>query len=126
MLLQTSSGSRPPAAGSGPPPQDPLVIDLDGAGPRTTGAEGAQVFDLAGDGVFKPTSFVTGGTAFLALDRNGDGKPVVNVAFDSNGASWGGGGNPTDEWLRRLAWPLVEHSSANGLPIETVISVMLI
>lgn len=74
VLLQASGGSRPPAAGFGPPPQDPLVLDLDGAGPRTTGAEGAQVFDLAGDGAFKPTSFVTGGTAFLALDRNGNGR----------------------------------------------------
>lgn len=73
LLLQASGGPRPPAEG-GPPPQDPLVIDLDGTGPRTTGAEGAQVFDLAGDGVFKPTSFVAGNTAFLALDRNGNGR----------------------------------------------------
>lgn len=74
VLLQASGGARPSTAGSGPPPQDPLVIALDGAGPQTTGAEGAQIFDLAGDGAFKPTSFVTGGTAFLALDRNGNGR----------------------------------------------------
>jgi len=30
------------------------------------------------------------------------------------------------EHARQIAWPLVEHSSAQGLPIETVISVMLI
>lgn len=30
------------------------------------------------------------------------------------------------EQARKIAWPLVEHSSAQGLPIETVISVMLI
>src|SRR5690606_23777917 len=34
-------------------------------------------------------------------------------------------GIPLDR-ARRIAWPLVEHASANGLPIETVISVILI
>jgi hypothetical protein len=53
--------------------QDPLLIDLDGTGPATTGAEGAHPFDLSGKGKVLPTSFVQGGSAFLALDRNGDG-----------------------------------------------------
>ncbi|HLO66511.1 MAG TPA: hypothetical protein VK188_05795 [Holophaga sp.] len=56
------------------PPKDPLVVDLEGGGPRTTGAGGARAFDLGGDGRVAPTSFVTGGSAFLALDRNGNGS----------------------------------------------------
>jgi len=55
------------------PKKDPLVVDLDGSGPRTTGSSGAQAFDLAGDGSLAPTSFATGRTAFLALDRNANG-----------------------------------------------------
>jgi len=69
VLLQgrsTPSGARPP--------QDPLVVDLDGRGPETTGQPGARPFDLVGDGDVRPTSFVQGDTAFLALDRNGNGR----------------------------------------------------
>ena len=54
--------------------QDPLVLDLDGAGPRTTGQDGARAFDLQGDGRVAPTSFVSGNSAFLALDRDGNGR----------------------------------------------------
>lgn len=54
--------------------KDPLVIDLGGEGPTTTGAEGARAFDLAADGRTAPTSFARGATAFLALDRDGDGR----------------------------------------------------
>jgi hypothetical protein len=54
--------------------QDPLVIDLGGSGPQTTGLTGAQAFDLQGDGSTAPTSFVTGASAFLALDRDGNGR----------------------------------------------------
>lgn len=61
-------------AQSGSQRQDPLLLDLDGDGPETTGAEGARAFDLAGNGVIAPTSWVTGGDAFLALDRDGDGR----------------------------------------------------
>jgi len=57
-----------------PPKKDPLVFDLDGSGPRTTGQDGAKAFDLAGDGSLAPTSFASGRTAFLALDRNGNGR----------------------------------------------------
>lgn len=53
--------------------KDPLVVDLDGGGPDTTGAQGARLFDLEGNGSQAPTSFVRGETAFLALDRNGNG-----------------------------------------------------
>lgn len=56
------------------PPRDPLVLDLDGSGPATTGEAGARGFDLEGDGDPRPTSFVAGGTALLALDRDGNGR----------------------------------------------------
>ncbi len=58
------------------PPKDPLVIDFSGEGPTTTGARGAKVFDLGAEGQAAPTSFVSGDTAFLVLDRNGDG--IIN------------------------------------------------
>ncbi len=66
----TLSASRGPVNA----PQDPLVIDMDGTGPRTTGKTDAQAFDLMGDGDQRLTSFVSGNTAFLALDRNGNGR----------------------------------------------------
>lgn len=53
--------------------QDPLVIDLSGQGPQMTGLEGALSFDLDGDGSASPMSFVQGNSAFLAMDRDGDG-----------------------------------------------------
>lgn len=59
---------------SSPTSQDPLLIDLTGEGPQTTGEQGARSFDLAGNGETAPTSFARGGTAFLALDRNGNGS----------------------------------------------------
>lgn len=61
-------------ATSGGQRQDPLLLDLDGDGPETTGAGNARAFDLAGDGTVAPTSWVSGGDAFLALDRDGDGR----------------------------------------------------
>lgn len=80
-------GGRAPA----PPPKDPLVLDLTGEGPRTTGARGARSFDLAADGDLRGTSFVTGGTAFLALDRNGNGTVDSGAELfgDQHGAADG-------------------------------------
>lgn len=52
---------------------DPLALDLDGDGLRTTGVERGVAFDIDGDGVTDRVSFVTGGDAFVALDRNGNG-----------------------------------------------------
>jgi len=71
--------------------QDPLVIDLDGSGPRTTGRQGAQAFDLRGDGRNAPTSFVAGGSAFLALDRDGNGRidSGLELFGDQHGAKDG-------------------------------------
>lgn len=67
--MRVSLTSRRPAQ-----KQDPLLIDMDNSGPQTTGNVGARAFDLAGNGQVLPTSFVQGNSAFLALDRNGDGR----------------------------------------------------
>lgn len=59
-----------------PPPvqkSDPLALDLDGDGLKTTGIERGMAFDIDGDGATDRTSFVTGGDAFVALDRNDNG-----------------------------------------------------
>jgi len=53
---------------------DPLVLDLDGDGIELTSVEHGREFDLDGDGISDRTAFVTGGDAFLALDRNGNGS----------------------------------------------------
>lgn len=52
---------------------DPLVLDLDGDGIELTHHSAGAQFDLLGDGSKVSTAFVTGGDAFLALDRNGNG-----------------------------------------------------
>lgn len=59
-----------------PPPvqkSDPLALDLDGNGLQTTGVDRGVAFDIDGDGTTDRTSFVSGGDAFVALDRNGNG-----------------------------------------------------
>ncbi len=55
---------------------DPLALDLNGDGLKTTGVANGVNFDLDGDGEQEKMSFVTGGDAFLALDKNKDG--VIN------------------------------------------------
>lgn len=52
---------------------DPLVFDLDGDGIELTNYRDGARFDLLGNGQQVQAAFVTGGDAFLALDRNGDG-----------------------------------------------------
>lgn len=52
---------------------DPLVIDFTGEGIRLSDAKNGALFDLNGDGIRTQSAFVLGGTAFLALDRNGNG-----------------------------------------------------
>lgn len=52
--------------------QDPLVINLDGAGVRLTGQQ--KAFDLDGNGVSEMISSLAEGSAWLAVDRNGNGK----------------------------------------------------
>lgn len=53
---------------------DPLVIDLDGDGVELTGVERGASFDIDADGTPDRVSVPTGGDAFLALDRDGDGR----------------------------------------------------
>jgi hypothetical protein len=70
---------------------DPITLDLNGDGFQLTSfAKGAQ-FDILGNGQTANTAFVTGGDAFLALDRNEDG--IINsgkeLFGDQNGAANG-------------------------------------
>lgn len=53
---------------------DPLVLDLDGNGTDLTTPANGRWFDIDGDGRLDRTAFVTGNDAFLALDRNGNGR----------------------------------------------------
>jgi hypothetical protein len=67
---------------------DPIVLDLDGDGIELTGyADGAR-FDILGNGRAVNTAFVTGGDAFLAIDRNGNGTidSGKELFGDQNGA----------------------------------------
>jgi len=70
---------------------DPLVLDLSGEGIMTTGVESGVRFDLDGDGSEDQTSFATGGSWFLALDRNANGRidDGHELFGDQNGATHG-------------------------------------
>lgn len=67
---------------------DPITLDLDGDGIELTSYRGGARFDIEGTGRQVTTAFVTGGDAFLAIDRNGNG--VVDsgreLFGDQNGA----------------------------------------
>ncbi|NIA14739.1 MAG: hypothetical protein GWP08_11720 [Nitrospiraceae bacterium] len=52
---------------------DPVMFDLDGDGFELSNYRNGAKFDLLGNGSKVQTAFVTGGDAFLALDRNGNG-----------------------------------------------------
>lgn len=52
---------------------DPIVLDLDGDGIELTSYRDGARFDIEGAGRKVNTAFVTGGDAFLAIDRNGNG-----------------------------------------------------
>ncbi len=52
--------------------KDPLVINFNGTGAQLTDAKFA--FDLDADGQQENIAFVTGGSGFLALDKNNDGQ----------------------------------------------------
>ncbi|MBS1228717.1 MAG: hypothetical protein H6R17_1994 [Proteobacteria bacterium] len=67
--------------------QDPLVLNFDGAAAQLT--DQRFTFDLNSDGSNESINFVAGGSGFLALDRNGDGK--INNGSELFGAKSGNG-----------------------------------
>ena len=67
--------------------KDPLVVNFGGGPARLTG--GTVSFDLNGDGNAENISFAAGGSGFLALDANGDGK--VNDGSELFGPQSGNG-----------------------------------
>lgn len=70
---------------------DPLVLDLDGDGIELTGYTDGTRFDLLGNGQSVHTGFVTGGDAFLAMDRDADGRITSGRELfgEQNGAANG-------------------------------------
>jgi hypothetical protein len=55
---------------------DPIILDLNDDGFNLTSYKNGARFDILGSGQPVTTAFVTGGDAFLAMDRNGDG--IIN------------------------------------------------
>lgn len=74
----------------GPPPElkDPLVVDLGGA-PEAIDGSVRAAFDLDADGNLDEVPWVRGNSAFLALDRNGNG--VIDDGSELFGATTGDG-----------------------------------
>ncbi|MCF6286178.1 MAG: hypothetical protein L3K26_13450 [Candidatus Hydrogenedentes bacterium] len=66
---------------------DPIVFDLDEDGVELSSYQRGAQFDLTGSGRAQQVSFVQGGDAFLALDRNGDG--VINSGKELFGEQHG-------------------------------------
>ncbi len=57
------------------PPISPLVLDLDGDGVELTAlADSRAHFDLNTNGLAEKTAWISGDDAFLAFDRNGNGR----------------------------------------------------
>lgn len=67
--------------------QDPLVLNFNGSAAQLTNQRFR--FDLDADGKAEDINFVTGGSGFLALDRNGDNK--INNGTELFGAHSGDG-----------------------------------
>ena len=61
---------------NGPPCESPIVVDTTGQGFRLTSAANGVIFDIKGDGnpVQMAWTAAGSGNAFLALDRNGNGR----------------------------------------------------
>ncbi|HOJ32022.1 MAG TPA: hypothetical protein PKY35_04225 [Candidatus Hydrogenedentes bacterium] len=70
---------------------DPITLDLNGNGIQLTSYKEGARFDITGTGTPVTTAFVTGGDAFLAIDRNGNGKidSGKELFGDQNGAKNG-------------------------------------
>lgn len=67
--------------------QDPLVLNFNGTAAQLTSQR--FKFDLDSDGKNEEINFVSGGSGFLALDRNGDGR--INNGSELFGARSGDG-----------------------------------
>jgi len=67
--------------------KDPLLLNLAGNGPELSSTKYA--FDLDADGTTERVAMATGASAFLALDRNGDGR--INDGRELFGALGGDG-----------------------------------
>lgn len=67
--------------------QDPIVVDLDGDGIELTNVENGPMFDIKGTGEIVRTAWIRGGDAFLAVDRNGNGK--IDNGLELFGDQWG-------------------------------------
>lgn len=67
--------------------KDPLVLNFNGSAAQLTSQR--FKFDLDADGRAEDINFVAGGSGFLALDRNGDGK--INDGSELFGARSGDG-----------------------------------
>ena len=70
---------------------DPLVLDLDGDGLELSTIEEGVMFDVDGDGETERTAFARGDDAFLALDRNQNGRidGGLELFGDQHGAADG-------------------------------------
>ena len=66
---------------------DPLILNLHGGAAQLTDA--AFAFDINGDGTWENVSLATGGSGFIAFDRNGDGR--INDGSELFGSSSGDG-----------------------------------
>lgn len=66
---------------------DPLVVVMNGGAPTLSTTK--QAFDLNGDGKNENIAFATGGSGFLAFDKNADG--VINDGTELFGPSSGNG-----------------------------------
>ncbi|AFM26137.1 calcium-binding protein [Desulfomonile tiedjei] len=55
------------------PSRDPLVLDLDGEGIKTTNVKDGRYFDYNGDGFAEETGWVDPHDGILVMDRNGNG-----------------------------------------------------
>lgn len=71
----------------GPKVKDPLILNLEGSSAQLSDATFS--FDLNADGQAENISFATGGSAFLALDKNGDGS--INDGSELFGPGSGNG-----------------------------------
>ncbi len=67
--------------------KDPLVLNFNGSAAQLTSQR--FKFDLNSDGKTEDINFVSGGSGFLALDKNGDGK--INNGSELFGATSGNG-----------------------------------